>query len=59
MVLVDTLALNVRNPFWGPDSESFRPDRFKDIKQSDVRILSPPHSPSIVHKNIPIPVFPS
>lgn len=37
MVVVDTLAINVRNPFWGPDSAEFKPDRFKTIKQSDMR----------------------
>ncbi|KAK4200401.1 cytochrome P450 [Triangularia verruculosa] len=37
MVVVDVLAINVRNPFWGPDSESFNPSRFKTIKQSDLR----------------------
>ncbi|KAL9086202.1 MAG: hypothetical protein Q9165_007267 [Trypethelium subeluteriae] len=37
MVIVDVLAINVRNPFWGPDSASFIPDRFKSIKQSDLR----------------------
>jgi hypothetical protein len=36
MILVDTLAINVRNPFWGRDSEAFNPSRFKTIKQSDV-----------------------
>ena len=36
MVLVDVLAINVRNRFWGPDSELFKPARFKTIKQSDV-----------------------
>lgn len=41
MVLVDVLAINVRNQFWGPDSASFDPSRFKNIKQSDVCALSP------------------
>lgn len=26
--VIDTYALNVRNEAWGPDNESFRPDRF-------------------------------
>ncbi|RYP42067.1 hypothetical protein DL767_000579 [Monosporascus sp. MG133] len=38
MVLVDVLAINVRNPFWGSDSEDFRPSRFQNIKPTDVRI---------------------
>ncbi|KAG6358660.1 hypothetical protein INS49_012178 [Diaporthe citri] len=37
MVLADVLAVNVRNPFWGKDSESFNPSRFKAIKPSDLR----------------------
>ncbi|OCK77280.1 cytochrome P450 [Lepidopterella palustris CBS 459.81] len=37
MVVVDVLAINVRNPFWGPDSANFNPARFKTIKQSDLR----------------------
>jgi hypothetical protein len=36
MVLVDTLAINVRNPFWGADSNTYNPDRFKTIKQTEV-----------------------
>ncbi|EED13062.1 cytochrome P450 monooxigenase GliC-like, putative [Talaromyces stipitatus ATCC 10500] len=37
MVLVDTLSINVRNPFWAPDSNRYNPDRFKNIKQTDLR----------------------
>ncbi|EFY94492.2 Cytochrome P450 CYP5334A1 [Metarhizium robertsii ARSEF 23] len=37
MVLVDVLAINVRNPFWGSDSEEFRPSRFENIKPTDLR----------------------
>ncbi|KAL2751984.1 hypothetical protein ACRALDRAFT_1058816 [Sodiomyces alcalophilus JCM 7366] len=37
MVLVDVLSINVRNPFWGDDSEDFRPSRFKNIKATDLR----------------------
>lgn len=40
MVVVDTLAINTRNPFWGPNSESFDPSRFKNIKKADVCLLS-------------------
>ncbi|RMZ66109.1 cytochrome P450 monooxygenase [Pyrenophora seminiperda CCB06] len=39
-VLVDVLAINVRNPFWGPNSEAFDPGRLKNIKPSDVRKIS-------------------
>lgn len=45
MVLVDTLSINVRNGFWGPDSDKYNPDRFKNIKQTDA-------SPSTIHLNI-------
>ncbi|KID82714.1 Cytochrome P450 [Metarhizium guizhouense ARSEF 977] len=41
MVLVDVLAINVRNPFWGSDSEEFRPSRFENIKPTDVQIYIP------------------
>nr|BAZ95825.1 P450 cpaC [Curvularia pallescens] len=36
-ILVDVLAINVRNPFWGKNSEAFDPSRLKNIKQSDLR----------------------
>ncbi|KAL8882139.1 MAG: hypothetical protein Q9198_000811 [Flavoplaca austrocitrina] len=36
-ILVDVLAINVRNPFWGANSESFDPSRLKNIKLSDLR----------------------
>ncbi|KAI6778358.1 uncharacterized protein J7T54_000476 [Emericellopsis cladophorae] len=36
MVLVDTLAINVRNPFWGSDRNTYNPDRFKTVKQTEV-----------------------
>lgn len=36
-ILVDVLAINVRNPFWGSQSDSFDPSRLKAIKQSDLR----------------------
>ncbi|KAJ8122072.1 hypothetical protein ONZ43_g1644 [Nemania bipapillata] len=35
--LVDVLAINVRNPFWGPNSKEFDPSRLKNIKTSDLR----------------------
>ncbi|KAI9878491.1 MAG: hypothetical protein M1830_000723 [Pleopsidium flavum] len=37
-VVVDILAINVRNPFWGLDSEKFMPERFRDMKQEDVSL---------------------
>ncbi|EED12035.1 hypothetical protein TSTA_001070 [Talaromyces stipitatus ATCC 10500] len=36
MVLVDTLSINVQNPFWGSDSDRYNQDRFKSIKQTDL-----------------------
>ncbi|KAK3988694.1 cholesterol 24-hydroxylase [Cladorrhinum sp. PSN332] len=36
-VLLDVLAINVRNPFWGTNSEAYDPSRLKGIKQSDLR----------------------
>ncbi|MCJ1286803.1 hypothetical protein MMC26_006149 [Xylographa opegraphella] len=36
-ILLDVLAINVRNPFWGANSETFYPSRLKDIKPSDLR----------------------
>ncbi|KAK3373150.1 cytochrome P450 monooxygenase GliC2 [Lasiosphaeria ovina] len=36
-ILVDVLAINVRNPFWGANSESFEPSRLKNIKPSELR----------------------
>ncbi|MCJ1415171.1 hypothetical protein MMC32_001502 [Xylographa parallela] len=36
-ILLDVLAINVRNPFWGANSETFDPSRLKDIKPSDLR----------------------
>ncbi|UKZ70826.1 uncharacterized protein TrAtP1_011795 [Trichoderma atroviride] len=37
MVLVDTYAINVRNPFWGPNSEEYDPNRFRNLKSTDLR----------------------
>ncbi|KAF2121668.1 cytochrome P450 monooxygenase GliC2 [Lophiotrema nucula] len=36
-ILLDVLAINVRNPFWGTNSETFNPSRLKNIKSSDLR----------------------
>lgn len=36
-IVVDTLEINVNNPFWGRDSHSFNPERFNNIKQADLR----------------------
>ncbi|EOD44122.1 putative cytochrome p450 monooxygenase 2 protein [Neofusicoccum parvum UCRNP2] len=30
-ILVDSTAINVRNPFWGPDRTEYRPSRFASI----------------------------
>lgn len=37
-VIVDAFAINIRNPFWGPDNRAYRPSRFEGIKQSQVDI---------------------
>ncbi|KAK5636790.1 hypothetical protein RRF57_012502 [Xylaria bambusicola] len=37
-IIVDVHALNIENPFWGPDGDTYRPERFlKDCKLSDLR----------------------
>ncbi|QGA13934.1 hypothetical protein EYB26_001586 [Talaromyces marneffei] len=36
-VVVDTIAINIDNPFWGEDSHKFRPERFKGISPIDMR----------------------
>ncbi|GKU09669.1 unnamed protein product [Fusarium langsethiae] len=36
-VIVDAFAINIRNPFWGPDNTSYRPSRFAGIKQNQLR----------------------
>jgi hypothetical protein len=41
MVLVDTYAINVRNPFWGPNSEEYDPNRFRNLKSTDVSFHMP------------------
>jgi hypothetical protein len=37
-VIVDAFAINIRNPFWGPDNRAYRPQRFAGIKQNQVRM---------------------
>ncbi|EDP52457.1 cytochrome P450 monooxigenase GliC2 [Aspergillus fumigatus A1163] len=36
-IIVDAFAINIRNPFWGPDNRAYRPSRFAGIKQSQLR----------------------
>ena len=36
-VVVDAFAINIRNPFWGKDSQSFRPRRFEKVTPSQLR----------------------
>ncbi|PLB48986.1 cytochrome P450 monooxygenase GliC2 [Aspergillus steynii IBT 23096] len=36
-VIVDAFAINIRNPFWGPDNRAYRPSRFEGVKQSQLR----------------------
>nr|ARP51717.1 cytochrome P450 [Phyllosticta cirsii] len=36
-ILLDVLAINVRNPYWGSDSTFFRPSRFIGLKPSELR----------------------
>ncbi|GIC87200.1 cytochrome P450 monooxygenase hasH [Aspergillus udagawae] len=36
-VIVDAFAINIRNPFWGPDNRAYRPSRFAGIKQNQLR----------------------
>lgn len=31
--VIDSYALNIRNPFWGEDSETYRPDRFIESRK--------------------------
>ena len=35
--IIDSLALNIRNPFWGQDTLEYRPTRFLMIQNSDIR----------------------
>lgn len=35
-VIIDTLHINVYNPFWGDDRFSFKPERFQSISQPTV-----------------------
>ncbi|KAF4633879.1 hypothetical protein G7Y89_g4249 [Cudoniella acicularis] len=36
-IIIDAMAVNIRNPFWGADSQHFRPQRFMNIKESELR----------------------
>jgi cytochrome P450 len=36
-VMVDSYALNIRNPFWGANGSVFRPERWVDLKPSETR----------------------
>lgn len=36
-VMVDAYALNIRNPFWGADAASFRPERWETLRASETR----------------------
>lgn len=46
-VVVDTIAINIDNPFWGDDSHEFRPERFKGINPIDVSMESNKHEPNL------------
>jgi cytochrome P450 len=35
--VVDTYALNIKNEFWGPDRQQYRPDRFLEHRPTDLR----------------------
>lgn len=35
-ILIDSYAINIRNPFWGPDSRQYRPSRFASIPPQQV-----------------------
>ncbi|KAI1435782.1 cytochrome P450 [Xylaria sp. CBS 124048] len=35
--VVDTHALNIKNEYWGPDGETYRPSRFLEMKSTDMR----------------------
>lgn len=36
-IVVDTHALNIRNPFWGKDRDQYRPSRFLERKSLEMR----------------------
>ncbi|OJD30436.1 cytochrome p450 oxidoreductase [Diplodia corticola] len=36
-ILIDSYAINIRNPFWGPDSRRYRPNRFASIPSQQLR----------------------
>ncbi|PKX88414.1 cytochrome P450 [Aspergillus novofumigatus IBT 16806] len=35
--IVDAYALNIRSPYWAPDNETYRPERFLDRKNVELR----------------------
>lgn len=35
--VIDSYALNIRNEYWGADRTKYRPERFFDLKQKDLR----------------------
>ncbi|PGH15385.1 hypothetical protein AJ80_05569 [Polytolypa hystricis UAMH7299] len=37
--VVDTYALNIRDKYWGPDNDTYRPERFLGRKNVDLRYL--------------------
>ncbi|KAL1599502.1 hypothetical protein SLS60_007305 [Paraconiothyrium brasiliense] len=39
-VIIDTAAINIKNPFWGEDRECFLPGRFRKIEKSEVSVGS-------------------
>lgn len=49
-ILIDSYAINIRNPFWGPDSRVYRPSRFAKIPPQQVGVY--PLVLSIVYVSI-------
>ncbi|OJJ42732.1 hypothetical protein ASPZODRAFT_20257 [Penicilliopsis zonata CBS 506.65] len=41
IVIVDAIAGNFHNPFWGPDSHAYQPSQFAGMKPNKLRILKP------------------
>lgn len=35
--IINTHTLNIKNPYWGPDREEYRPSRLLERKSSDMR----------------------
>ena len=35
--VVDSYSLNIRNEFWGPDAQQYRPSRFQTVNSTDAR----------------------